>query len=61
MEPEKRALNSAFDGYYTKNGNWQECGRTKWVLPPNYPPVRTGSNHEPVPLDNLKIAVNESS
>ena len=52
------ALNSAFKGYYTKNGIWQELG-SKRGFTQNKPKAKTGSSGEPVLLDTLDVAVNE--
>jgi hypothetical protein len=52
------ALNSAFGGYYTKNGIWQELG-SKRGFTQNKPKAKTGSSGEPVLRDTLNVAVNE--
>jgi len=53
------ALNSAFKGYYTKNGIWQVLGSKK-AFTQNKPKAKTGSSGEPVLPDTLNVAVNES-
>jgi hypothetical protein len=52
------ALNSAFMGYYTKNGICQELGSKKGFTQ-NKPKAKTGSSGEPVLRDTLNVAVNE--
>jgi hypothetical protein len=52
------ALNSAFVGYYTKNGICQELGSKKGFTQ-NKPKAKTGSSGEPVLRDTLNVAVNE--
>jgi hypothetical protein len=59
VELEKgEALNSAFGGYYTKNGIWQELG-SKRGFTQNKRKAKTGSSGEPVLRDTLNVAVNE--